>query len=78
MLQLRAMKIDSLDWLEAPPEASIEAAKALLDRLGATPDMAELPLPPRLAKLLREASRRGVPVKGCAVAAVLSAIGEGR
>jgi ATP-dependent helicase HrpB len=73
MLQLRAMKINSLDWLEAPPEASVEAANALLGRLGATPDMAELPLPPRLAKLLREATRRGVPVKGCAVASVLSA-----
>jgi len=35
--------------------------------------MAELPLPPRLAKLLLEAARRGVPEKGCAVAAVLSA-----
>ncbi len=35
--------------------------------------MADLPLPPRLAKLLIEAARRGVPEKGCAVAAVLSA-----
>ena len=35
--------------------------------------MAEPPLPPRLAKLLTEAARRGVPEKGCAVAAVLSA-----
>src|ERR1035438_3699021 len=36
-------------------------------------EMADLPLPPRLAKLLTEAARRGVPGKGCAVAAVLSA-----
>jgi len=35
--------------------------------------MADLPLPPRLAKLVLEAERRGVPEKGCAVAAVLSA-----
>ena len=35
--------------------------------------MADLPLPPRLAKLVLEAARRGVPEKGCAVAAVLSA-----
>jgi ATP-dependent helicase HrpB len=35
--------------------------------------MAELPLAPRLAKLVVEAKKRGVPEKGCAVAAVLSA-----
>jgi ATP-dependent helicase HrpB len=35
--------------------------------------MAALPLPPRLAKLVTEAAKRGVPEKGCAVAAVLSA-----
>ncbi len=73
ILQLRAMKIDSLDWLEAPPRAAVEAANALLERLGVTPDMAEFPIPPRLAKLVREAARRGVPAKGCAMAAVLSA-----
>ena len=49
------------------------AANALLDRLDVTREMAELPLPPRLAKLLTEAARRGVPGKGCAAAAVLSA-----
>ena len=35
--------------------------------------MAALPLPPRLAKLVTEATRRGVPARGCAIAAVLSA-----
>jgi ATP-dependent helicase HrpB len=73
VLQLRAMKISALEWLDAPPEASLAAANALLDRLGATPAMAELPLPPRLSKLVLEAASRGVPEKGCAVAAVLSA-----
>jgi len=73
MLQLRAMKIDILDWLESPPEAALTAANKLLDALEASPAMAELPLPPRLAKLVTEAARRGVPEKGCAVAAVLSA-----
>lgn len=73
VLQLRAMGIETLDWLEAPPDAALAAANALLDKLDATPAMAELPLPPRLAKLLMEAARRGVPEKGCAVAAVLSA-----
>ncbi len=73
VLQLRAMRIGSLEWMDPPPEAALSAANALLDRLGVTPQMAELPLPPRLAKLVLEAQRRGVPEKGCAVAAVLSA-----
>jgi ATP-dependent helicase HrpB len=73
VLQLRAMKITQLDWLDQPPDAAVAAANALLDRLGVTPEMAELPLPPRLAKLVLEAKRRGVPEKGCAIAAVLSA-----
>jgi ATP-dependent helicase HrpB len=73
VLQLRAMKIDKIEWLNAPPEAALAAANALLDRLEASPAMAALPLPPRLAKLVTEAARLGVPEKGCAVAAVLSA-----
>ncbi|HTS77180.1 MAG TPA: ATP-dependent helicase C-terminal domain-containing protein [Bryobacteraceae bacterium] len=73
VLQLRAMKTDSLDWLTPPPKASLDAATALLDRIGATPEMAALPVPPRLAKLLIEGARRGVPAKSCAIAAVLSA-----
>jgi ATP-dependent helicase HrpB len=73
VLQLRAMEITELQWLDRPPEASFAAANALLDRLGVTRGMAELPLPPRLAKLVLEAKRLGVPEKGCAVAAVLSA-----
>ena len=72
-LQLRAMGIANLDWLDRPPQAAFDAANELLDRLGVTPEMADLPLPPRLAKLVLEARRRGVPEKGCAVAAVLSA-----
>jgi ATP-dependent helicase HrpB len=73
VLQLRAMGIANLDWLDQPPQAAFDAANELLDRLGVTPEMADLPLPPRLAKLVLEARRRGVPEKGCAVAAVLSA-----
>jgi ATP-dependent helicase HrpB len=72
-LQLRAMKVESLAWLDAPPEAAMAAANALLDRLEIDRAMADLPLPPRLAKLLTEAARRGAPGKGCAAAAVLSA-----
>ncbi|MCU1337266.1 MAG: hrpB [Bryobacterales bacterium] len=75
VLQLRAMRIEEsgCDWLDRPPEAAFTAANTLLDRLGVTTEMAELPLPPRLAKLVLEAKWRGVPEKGCAVAAVLSA-----
>jgi ATP-dependent helicase HrpB len=73
VLQLRAMKIDSLDWLTPPPKAALDAANELLNRLGATAEMASLPLPPRLAKLVIEGARRGVPAKACAIAAVLSA-----
>lgn len=73
VLQLRAMKIESLEWLEPPPDSALAAANTLLEVLDATPEMADLPLPPRLAKLVTEAARRGIPEKGCAVAAVLSA-----
>ncbi len=72
-LQLRAMNVTALNWLDAPPEAAFAAARELLDRLNVTTEMASLPLPPRLAKLLLEASSRGVAEKGCAAAAVLSA-----
>jgi len=76
VLQLRAMNVRSMEWLESPPEPALAVADALLDRLGATPQvtrqMAQFPVPPRLAKLLLEAARRGVPARGCAAAAVLS------
>jgi ATP-dependent helicase HrpB len=37
-LDLRAMRIgvDEMEWLDAPPEAALERAEALLDRLGVT------------------------------------------
>ena len=78
VLQLRAMKIAQLSWLDPPPDAAFTAANALLDRLGSTPEMADLPLPPRLAKLVLAARSKGVPEKGCAVAAVLSAGERGK
>jgi ATP-dependent helicase HrpB len=78
VLQLRAMKVTGLEWLSTPPDAAVAAANALLDQLEVTPEMADLPLPPRLAKLVVEAKRRGVPEKGCAVAAVLSAGERGK
>jgi len=78
VLQLRAMGIAELHWLDEPSQAAFAAANALLDRLKVTPEMAGLPLPPRLAKLVLEAKRLGVPEKGCAVAAVLSAGERGK
>ncbi|MEQ1883840.1 MAG: ATP-dependent helicase HrpB [Bryobacteraceae bacterium] len=71
-LLLRAMNVSELEWLDAPPAPAWDAANTLLDRLGVTPHMAELPLPPRLARLVLDAARRGAADAGCAVAAVLS------
>ena len=73
VLFLRALRVSQLEWLDAPPASALAAANALLDQLAVTPRMAQLPLPPRLAKLVLEAAARGVPEKGCAAAAVLSA-----
>lgn len=72
-----------LAWLDRPPEAAAAAAENLLRQLGAidTPGaltqmgrrMAELPLHPRLARLILGAENRGAGEDGCAVAALLSA-----
>jgi ATP-dependent helicase HrpB len=77
-LALRVMGIshfNDIDWLETPPLAAIEAAESLLDRLGATGDMASrlarYPLPPRLSRFLVESIDRGVSEDGCIVAALL-------
>ena len=70
---MRVLKLKTIDWLDAPPDAAWSAANSLLDRLGATDQMMALPLSPRLAKLVLEASRLGVAERGCAAAAVLSA-----
>ncbi len=77
-LDLRAMGIahvNDIDWLDAPPEASVEIAESLLDRLCATGEMAQrlarYPLPPRLSRILVEALERGVGDDGCIAAALL-------
>ena len=77
-LDLRAMSIANpgeMDWLDAPPEAAVERAELLLDRLGVTDGMAQrlarFPLPPRLSRILVEAMERGVGDDGCMVAALL-------
>ncbi len=77
-LSLRAMGIEhvgDIAWLDAPPEAAVERAEALLDRLGARGEMAQrlsrYPLPPRLSRILVEAIERGVGEDGCTAVALL-------
>jgi ATP-dependent helicase HrpB len=74
-LTLRAMGIanpSELDWLDAPPEASVSRAENLLSRLGATGEsarrMARYPLHPRLARMLIDDPGEEV----CRAAAALS------
>ena len=83
-LTLRAAGVGGLAraaFLTAPPAAGIEAAEELLRALGAVePDdtlsavgkrLVELPLPPRLARIVVEAERRGVAEEGALVAALI-------
>lgn len=79
-LTLRAMGLPgpgALEWLDGPPLEAVEHANTLLDRLGASgvvaQDMARLPLPPRLARLVLSAVASGVGESGCAAAALLGA-----
>jgi len=78
-LELDAMgvaDIAALPWLDPPPQPSLDAARALLERLGATgPDereMSRLPVHPRLAAMLVEARRREAGEIACTAAAWLS------
>jgi ATP-dependent helicase HrpB len=76
-----------LRWLDPPPAAAIDEARARLLSLGAidaggrpTPHgraIAALPLPPRLAHMLIEAEARGWGETGAAVAVLLSERGLG-
>ncbi len=76
-----------MEWLEAPPEAALDAARDLLGALGAVDragsltvdgrEMVSMPVHPRLARLAIEASRRGARDQGCAAAALLSAGARG-
>jgi ATP-dependent helicase HrpB len=68
-------------WLEAPPEATVAQAVALLRRLGAVGEqgvtdlgriLARLPVHPRLGRLLVEGQRQGAPEQAALAAALLS------
>lgn len=72
----------SLRWLDAPPEAHLVQARALLAQLGALDakgrltahgrDVAGLPLHPRLAHMVIAAHKRGHGRLACVVAALLT------
>ena len=85
LLLLRAAAIRSVDELscvDRPGAPQVAAAEQLLTRLGALTELGELsetgrlmmqlPLHPRLARMVIEAQRTGVPEPGCLVAALLS------
>lgn len=71
-----------LNLVDSPPPIHLKAAEDLLHRLGAISRVSDLtplgqqllrfPVHPRLAKLIVEASRRGVGAQGCLSAALLS------
>jgi ATP-dependent helicase HrpB len=76
LLDLRAAGVRDLQWFQAPPDAAWRAADGLLERLGATGDiakaMARMPLHPRLSRLVVEADKRGCGAHGCRMAAKLT------
>ncbi len=83
-LELHAAGVTDLrgfGWFEAPPEASLVAAEALLQSLGAVDAkgkvtdtgrrMLRYPLHPRLGRMLVEAETRGVTEDACLLGALL-------
>ncbi len=84
VLQLIALGENDLEqfpWFEAPRAESLQQARLLLTRLGALAhdrltelgrQMAQLPLSPRLARLVIEGAQLGFPEEAALVAALLS------
>jgi ATP-dependent helicase HrpB len=85
LLQLRGLGVDDLDafpWFEAPDPAARQAANQLLRDLGALDDSSRLlptgrdmlrfPVHPRVARLMVEGERRGVPEEAALFGALLS------
>src|SRR6185295_5910136 len=69
------------DWLDAPPEAAVDSARALLERLGLVQgtrltELGErarrLPVHPRLARLVLAGERAGIAGTACLAAALLA------
>lgn len=85
ILQLKLLgykEVGKFCWFEAPETNSIKSAMEFLQSTGAlTPEenltaegklIAELPMHPRLARLLLEAHKKGIPEQGALAAAVLT------
>jgi ATP-dependent helicase HrpB len=84
LLELKTLGIresSSFSWFEAPDSKALDSAENLLIRLGAVKDgtltengrrMAELPVHPRLGRMLVESDRQGVLKEGALLAALLS------
>jgi len=76
-----------LDWLDPPPPAALDAARATLQAVGAIDvggsittigrAVQSLPLPPRLAAMVLAAAREGAEQKAAMIAAVLVERGLG-
>lgn len=67
LMDLAALRVtpEAVDWFEAPPPASLAAARTMLDRLGAwdrVRDMARIPAHPRIATLLLDGGRDAAPL----------------
>jgi len=72
----------ALEWLDAPPEAALGAARALVDALGAVAAdggltaigerLLRLPVHPRLGRVVAEGERRGVAAEAAVIAALAS------
>jgi ATP-dependent helicase HrpB len=84
LLALRSLGIHdvtTLEWMDRPEPAQVEAADALLHRLGAVDEagrltedgraMLRFPLHPRQARVLLSCARRGHVEVGCQAAAIL-------
>ncbi len=84
LLSANGIQVEYFPWFEAPSNEQIEAAKTLLIDIGALhtdgsvteigKQMTELPMQPRLSRMLIEASQLGCLDAACGVAALL----EGR
>ncbi len=82
LCRLGLRHLSDLDWLDAPPDSAVQSAERLLGDLGAIDSaglltalgrqMGSIPLHPRLARVLIEASRSGLGASGALIAALLS------
>jgi len=79
---LEIRKVESLAWLDPPPQAATDAAEELLRRLGALDadgrlsaigrEMLRLPAHPRLARMIVAGKKLGVAGQACLAAAIMS------